>query len=70
MDCVEAVNSLLCRVMSDVYLIVAVVMNELVIDEPSQSWRRVAHRVTWQGHTLAIGIVDVAGEAGDTSRGC
>ena len=51
------------------HLVVLVVMNQLVVDKPGQSGRRVAHCAAGQGDTLAVRIVDVTGEAGYPGRG-
>ena len=51
------------------HLVVLVVMDQLVVDKPGQSGRRVAHCAAGQGDALAVRIVDVTGEAGYPGRG-
>ena len=51
------------------HLVVLVVMDQLVADQPGEPGRGVAHCAAGQGHALAVGIVNLTGEAGDPGRG-
>lgn len=51
------------------HLVVLVVMDQLVVDEPGQPGRGVAHCAAGQGHALAVRVVDVTREAGYPGRG-
>ena len=49
-------------------LIVVVIMDQLVADEPGEPRRGVAHCAAGQGGTLTVWVVNVTGEAGDPGR--
>ena len=49
-------------------LIVVVIMDQLVADEPGEPGRGVAHCAAGQGGTLTVWVVNITGEAGDPGR--